>query len=136
MCIRCNAGEEPNALQTECQACVGTYSANGEECLACPAGSQPTVGYSASTCTGCAELGLNLFSTDGSECSTCEAGSEVNDDRSTCTLCAYGLHSVDGSTCESCPPGSHPHDPLGGLSPPTDGGADDCDSCVLIGDAH
>ena len=60
----------------------------------------------------------------------------MNDMRSTCTLCAYGLHSVDGSTCESCPPGSHTHDPLGGRSPPTDGGADGCDSCVLIGDAH
>ena len=98
MCIRCNAGEEPDALQVECQACVGTYSADGEECLACPAGSQPTVGYGASSCTACADLGSNLFSEDGSTCSVCDAGSEVNEVRSACTLCAYGLHSVDGST--------------------------------------
>ena len=33
MCIRCNPGEEPDALQTECQACVGTYSVDGERVL-------------------------------------------------------------------------------------------------------
>ena len=135
MCIRCDAGSEPNAEQTECQVCVGTYSADGSACLACPAGSQPTVGYEASGCTTCASQGPNLFSVDGSECVECSAGSEVDDSRSSCTLCAYGLHSTDGSTCESCPAGSHPHDPAGGQLPPVDGGADGCDSCVLIGEA-
>ena len=135
MCIRCNSGQEPDSFQTGCQSCVGTYSADGSSCEQCPVGSQAAVTFGAAACISCTSLGDNFYSEDGSACRVCPAGSEVNAERSACGLCGYGLHSIDGATCASCPPGSHPHDPSGGLQPPINGGADGCDSCVLIGDA-
>jgi len=95
-CVACKDGFD-NQNGGACDGCpIGQNSTGGEECTACPKGTQAQLNNND-----------NVFNTGtGSPyCVTCEAGKD-NENGDECDACADGLVSVNGAKCGTCPVGT------------------------------
>ena len=113
MCLDCPANTfsfPASTLPTNCSCNAGySGSTNGEECVACIAGTYKTA-RGIGTCTSC---GVNKYSTAVaqaiSNCSSCPAFSQApagSDEAGDC-LCNAGYTGANGSVCLGCVQGTY-----------------------------
>ena len=89
-CERCDGGFQPASGGTRCESCgFGTFSADGQKCESCIAGSMPNTASGATTCQTCS---ASSASQDGVQCLPCPTD-EIADEARTHCVCPINTYN-------------------------------------------